>query len=371
MNVVRQNGWVFYIGNDIELDSEKVGKWMYFFNDRKLVERICKEAIEQGIVVESKHSDDDEGVACFYLNCDDLEGHKKVITYFLENNLIRKTKAGRLYNISFKRDEQTSLLEYGSGFVSEIKLEKFVDLATGKWIIIEDVFELLMPPEVQRRIRWSRAFDKVKALETTKVEDITYAQCEEAVKTQCQALKFVPEQYRTEEICRYAMNQRVLSTRVVEYIPAQILTVKFVDDVIRQNTCLIGSFPAELLTKETIIELALKDASLIRKIPTSIKDVHFYEMIVRENGMYLRFVPQELATRTICELAVKSKPTAIKYVPEKIIDTILCQLAVSIEWKAIRSVPAYYLTDELFQLALTLHPKSKNAILKEKGKMIK
>ena len=57
-----------------------------------------------------------------------------IFDFFLENKLIRRTKTGRLYNISFKFDEQTRAGEYGSDFKAEIKLEKFVDLDTGEWL---------------------------------------------------------------------------------------------------------------------------------------------------------------------------------------------------------------------------------------------
>ena len=53
----------------------------------------------------------------------------------MDNNLIRKTKAGKLYNISFKYDNQTRAGEYGTAFTGEIKLEHFVDLQTGKFIV--------------------------------------------------------------------------------------------------------------------------------------------------------------------------------------------------------------------------------------------
>lgn len=53
----------------------------------------------------------------------------------LENNLIRRTKTGRLYNISFKFDDQTLAGEYGSDFEGKIKLEQFVDLNTGEFIV--------------------------------------------------------------------------------------------------------------------------------------------------------------------------------------------------------------------------------------------
>ena len=68
----------------------------------------------------------------FYLICDDNEGHKRVLSYFVKNDLIWKTKAGKLYNISFKLDDQTRAGEYGFGVHSEIKLEKFVNLNTGE-----------------------------------------------------------------------------------------------------------------------------------------------------------------------------------------------------------------------------------------------
>lgn len=72
-------------------------------------------------------------ICCFYSNGDDVEAHKRTIQFFLENNLIRKTKAGKLYNISFKFDDQTRAGEYGELFQSEIKLDRFLDLTTGEW----------------------------------------------------------------------------------------------------------------------------------------------------------------------------------------------------------------------------------------------
>lgn len=65
---------------------------MYFFADRLFMEDVCKAAIEEGIVEECKHSNASEGVSCFYLNDDDVEGHRRVIGFFIRNGLIRKTK---------------------------------------------------------------------------------------------------------------------------------------------------------------------------------------------------------------------------------------------------------------------------------------
>lgn len=96
MQIIKQFGWVYYVGETADqLDEHKCGKWMYFFGDVEFAEKICKAAVENGVVAESKHSDAPEGVCCFYSNGDDVEAHKRTIQFFLENNLIRKTKAGK------------------------------------------------------------------------------------------------------------------------------------------------------------------------------------------------------------------------------------------------------------------------------------
>ncbi|MDR0489560.1 MAG: hypothetical protein LBG99_09285 [Propionibacteriaceae bacterium] len=130
-------GWVFYIGDDSTLAPDKTGKWMYFFNNLSFVRDACERAVANGVVVEAKHSDASRGVACFYLNSDDIAAHRKTITFFLENNLIRRTKSGRLYDISFKLDSQTEAGEYAGGFHSDTRLSTFLDLNTAEWINLQ------------------------------------------------------------------------------------------------------------------------------------------------------------------------------------------------------------------------------------------
>lgn len=107
LKVVSNAYWVYYL-NEAEakrFDNGKVGKWMYFFKDNDFAAKICEKAVADDVVAEAKHSNAKDGVCCFYLHYDDKEAHKRCITYFLENSLIRKTKAGKLYNISFKLDD--------------------------------------------------------------------------------------------------------------------------------------------------------------------------------------------------------------------------------------------------------------------------
>ena len=136
MKTIERGPWIYYLSEEYKgLDSHKCGKWMYFFENKQFVSNICKKAIQNNIVVESKHSNAETGVSCFYINWDDICAHKKVLEFFLSKNLIKRTKAGKLYNISFKFDYQTRAGNYGDSFNPEIKLDQFIDLYTGEWII--------------------------------------------------------------------------------------------------------------------------------------------------------------------------------------------------------------------------------------------
>lgn len=93
MITLNSRGFIFYLSdNRPNHNTEKIGKWMYFFKNKDFVSKICKKAIEENIVDTCKHSDADEGVACFYIEFDNLDENRKVINFFLENNLIPKNK---------------------------------------------------------------------------------------------------------------------------------------------------------------------------------------------------------------------------------------------------------------------------------------
>lgn len=138
--MIRRGGWYWYFsGEENKLDEHKCGKWMYFFDDQEFAKKTCQKAIDEKVCYECKCSDleligEQQGVICFYLNGDDVENHKRVIRFMIDNKLIRKTKSGRYYNNSFKFDNQTRAGEYGTDFEGKIKLDEFIDLNTGEWI---------------------------------------------------------------------------------------------------------------------------------------------------------------------------------------------------------------------------------------------
>ena len=138
MKIIDVLGWRHFVSDDTALDNDKVGKWMYFFRGlegQQFAEEMCRKAVKDGVVAAAKRGDNPaDGVACFYLNCDDEAAHKRIISFLIEHNMIRRTKAGKLYDISFKLDQQTLAGEYGEDFQPVIKLSTFINLYTGEWI---------------------------------------------------------------------------------------------------------------------------------------------------------------------------------------------------------------------------------------------
>ena len=148
VKMFQRGGWFYFSSEKATLlKLNKVGKWMYFFNpdEQERAKELCRKAVEDGIVYESKCTDietrdmlgagyqGETGLVCLYLNGDNNENHHRVIKFMLENNMIPRTKSGRLYNRSFKFDLQTLKGKYGDDFVGEIKLADFIDLNTGEF----------------------------------------------------------------------------------------------------------------------------------------------------------------------------------------------------------------------------------------------
>ena len=144
MNITRTDDWIFFTNEKCrDLDTFKMGKWMVYFSEssREYITEMCENAVSQNIIPEAKVAVNGD-VACFYLNIDEIEYHRKCINFMIGNNLIRKTKAGRYYNVSFKKDIQTFKGEYGTKFIPQLKLEDFINLDTGEWIFNDHTMEV-------------------------------------------------------------------------------------------------------------------------------------------------------------------------------------------------------------------------------------
>ena len=144
---IANDDWIWFLNEKTKgtLQPEHCGKWMHFFSseNRDYVDQVVAGAVLSGAVAVAKYTGpliletfgQPSGVCCFYLNDNDNQGHIRILSYMMEHDLIRKTKSGKLYNISFKYDSQTYAREYKStGFSGKIHLADFADLETGLFL---------------------------------------------------------------------------------------------------------------------------------------------------------------------------------------------------------------------------------------------
>lgn len=144
MQIKENPAWIYYLGDRVEEERKYIkGKFMTFglFPVNARTKSLIKKALDEEVVFAVKHSqegyvnprsaDPDKYVICWY-STDEKEDLSKLAEFLVKNGLVQITKAGKLYNISFKYDSQTRSGQYGDSFVAQIGLADFIDLDTGK-----------------------------------------------------------------------------------------------------------------------------------------------------------------------------------------------------------------------------------------------
>lgn len=126
VKVLVSDEWVRYYGDtESELNLDMVGKWICAYTKKDFAEHISRKAIVEGVVSACQHSNADEGIICFYVNGEDLEEHRRLISWMLSHDLLHRDENGVLDNIEFTYDMQTTTKE------TDFTLESFVDLVSG------------------------------------------------------------------------------------------------------------------------------------------------------------------------------------------------------------------------------------------------
>lgn len=142
---INRSFWIFYLDADREIELlNNFGKWTYFYDASQesadFAEMICEKIVRDGVAISAKHSNEDYGgihgfgVCYFYCNGSDIDARKKILRFMLDNNMIRKTNAGELMDISFEYDIQTGDAERDHQGETKIQLSHFVNLKTGEWL---------------------------------------------------------------------------------------------------------------------------------------------------------------------------------------------------------------------------------------------
>lgn len=135
MYITTNENWIRYSSTrDWKLSNIKDGgKWMHFYKERSFAEEMITKALDTGVVKYAKHTKGSSGMVCYYVSGTSLEAHYKVISFMLENNLIRLTNSLNYFDVNFKFNGQSWSKEYGNNFEGLLKLSDLIDLHSGKF----------------------------------------------------------------------------------------------------------------------------------------------------------------------------------------------------------------------------------------------
>ena len=185
-------------------------------------------------------------------------------------------------------------------------------------------------------------------------------------------LKYIPEKFKTEELCKKCLTTIVrmpnitlqcpgkvyisydsnINDNYFTYIPTKFLTNDFYTFAIGKNFNILKFVPIEHKTEE-LCKLAVKEGfGQLEYVPENMKTEELCKISVKKSGYTLKFVPVYQITAELCYLAVKEDGNALEYVPKNMKTEELCKLAVQQIGYTLKYVPKNMKTAELCYLAV-------------------
>jgi len=173
------------------------------------------------------------------------------------------------------------------------------------------------------------------------------------------ALCYVPDQYRTKDLCEQAICR---NPRDARHIPETFFKdTDFCARIVARQPDVIDSIPESSLTEPVCIAAVSANSEVLGKLPTGVITRNVCEQAidceeVRWSGEHgydsiLRFVPLRCMTEDLCRRAVKNWYQALSYVPENILTDDLCVLGLLQSPLAIAYIPPHRRTDVMRSLA--------------------
>jgi hypothetical protein len=164
------------------------------------------------------------------------------------------------------------------------------------------------------------------------------------------ALEYVPEKLRTDEMCRIAIAQ---DSRALGYVPGRRRTDELCRFAVAKNGLALRNVPPDLRTEEMCRSALAQDGWALQYVPQNLLTDDLCRIAVAQNGEALCHVPEKLRTAELYGIAVAQNGWALEYIPERLQTDEMCCIAVAQNGRALRYVPEPLRTDELCKIAVT------------------
>jgi len=193
--------------------------------------------------------------------------------------------------------------------------------------------------------------------------------CLGAVTARAKNIKYVPEEYHTQELWNAAIkNEKGIQ---LYEVPEKFRTAELCELAIQNSKNMTSttyeSIPEPLRTAELSLIMAEKATdektysshpdkfrweNFLKQVPEASKTPEFCKVICGKFYEALKYVPESQKTAELCSVAVQMDSSMLKYVPEALKTPELCLIAVQNDGNAFQNVPEALKTPELCLIAV-------------------
>jgi IMP cyclohydrolase len=174
--------------------------------------------------------------------------------------------------------------------------------------------------------------------------------CELAITKKGEALRYVPDNLKTEHMCMTAVTQ---NGSALEYVPEELKTEQMCMTAVTKNGTALRYVPDNLKTERMCMTVVTKNGYALQYVPEKLKTERVCMAAVTQNGYTLWYVPDNLKTERVCMVAVTQNGTALLYVPDNLKTERVCMAAVTQNGYALQYVPEKLKTERVCMAAVT------------------
>ena len=189
-----------------------------------------------------------------------------------------------------------------------------------------------------------------------------------AVKQTINAIKYIPEQYKTDEVykalfdmtpkvlkyidnpslslCEYAINKS--PTAISKIKDASILTAEMYEKAVKWDWKNLKFIPVRRMTKKLCESAFRVSWKAFRFFPNKFKTKELCEIVINNDVSFIEYCPASMLSAEICEKCLKKRGSLLKFVPDNLKTENLCLLAIKQDHNALFFVPQTFLSNNFY-----------------------
>lgn len=147
----------------------------------------------------------------------------------------------------------------------------------------------------------------------------TYDLCYNAIKENARNLQYVPRKFRDRKMCERAFLSESLAVR---YMPEDILDYDFCKYIVMmgRDYNVLRYIPEKYRTYEICFISIKNNNGTLDFVKYHLRNYQLCWLSVYKKGFLLEYVPEHLKTYEICLVAMKQNAPSIRYIPKEYLD---------------------------------------------------